>query len=237
MNKSKASHNLYDLSGLLISQMSPLSQRLCDCWYPPVKRVPVHIKKERQRGGRPSLNWRTFVAPDWTWKSNDITNKSRRLSDKEPLKSRSGKKVTFLHCWCTTGMSNLKVLDNLIKFIKKKKKSVSVSSGCTETWRGLWKTLYVAKSSIRNNNISSQTLSGHQVHSNYQWLKNDLLRRLGVRDQGRAQRRDTPLSCVMSFVNWSRFFLKRKRFIIRISHAPPGKVELSGNIKLTWDWK
>ena len=126
MNKSKASHNLYDLSGLLISQMSPLSQRLCDCWYPPVKRVPVHIKKERQRGGRPSLNWRTFVAPDWTWKSNDITNKSRRLSDKEPLKSRSGKKVTFLHCWCTTGMSNLKVLDNLIKFKKKKKKKVSV---------------------------------------------------------------------------------------------------------------
>lgn len=123
---------------------------------------------------------------------------------------------------------------NLIKFMKN---CHNVSLGCTDTWRGPGRTLSVAKSSIHNNNISSQTLSGHQVHSNYQWLKNDLLRRLGVRDQDRAQRRDTPLSCMMSFVNWSRFFLKRKRFIICISHAPPGKAELSGNIKLSWDWK
>ncbi len=109
---------IYKMSGVLTGTLPNVftSQWLCDCPldYPPAKHVPVRIK--RQRGGRPSPNWRSFVAFDWTWKSNDITNKSCQLSDKEPLQSRSGERsrsltvVTRLAC-------KSECFDNVMKLI------------------------------------------------------------------------------------------------------------------------
>lgn len=70
----------------------------------------------REWSGRPSLICRTFVALDWTWKLNDITNKSRQLSDKEPLQPRSKERSHS-----STDVSRLpcksECFDNVIKLI------------------------------------------------------------------------------------------------------------------------
>lgn len=69
------------------------------------------------------------------------------------------------------------------------------------------------------NNISFQTLhQGHQVHSNYQCLNNDLLVRLGVRDQD-PRSGETPFVTHDVFLS-ERRLAERKHFISDVSHTP-----------------